>query len=142
MTAKQIIAETAAKHSLPVDLLTVHRRGRSGQRDVVAARNEAMARCRIECGMPYTQIGRIFRRHHSSVIHGVRPLLPVDPTQESRVVRRVPLPPERSGAILIRQARTIGEQARQIAELAGEVERLRAAREDGQGELFAVRRTA
>ncbi len=139
MTARQIQLEVCALHCVAhVDVV-----GKCGRPEVVAARNEAMARCRVELRMSYPQIARLFTKNHSTVMHGIRKHLGAAGEMLSS--------PEPMDRALVRQARMIasqaqmlGEQARQIAALAEEVAELRivAARVAGQRELFAVQRKA
>lgn len=133
MTARQITMEVCAKHEIPPVLML---RG-GNQPEYVAARSEAMARCRNELRMSYPRIGKIFHRHHTTVIHAVQKFDKPEsatPSQQSLERRLVS-----QAQIIGSQARMMGEQARQIEELADEVAALRqlTARKAGQGELFA-----
>jgi hypothetical protein len=139
MTARQIQMEVCARHNVPPEAIE----SRTGCRQIVAARNEVMARWRVELGMSFAEIGRILHRHHTSVIHGVKNYLAANAL--------TPEAPEHLESALVRQARLIasqagmlGEQARQIEALASEIAELRTrvSRESGQGEFFAMRRSA
>jgi len=66
--AHRIIAEVAAAHQLTSADLT----SPSRKQNLVVARHEAMKRIRAELKYSYPQIGRLFRRDHSSVIWAVR----------------------------------------------------------------------
>jgi hypothetical protein len=129
VTAGEIIAEVAAKHGLTPEAL----KSKSNVREIAAARNEAMARCRLETPLSYPSIGRLFKKHHTSVIYAVETSL------HPSLRRGMDLPrTESPDQTAVRQARLIGAQARQIAELSVQVETLslQLARAAGQGELF------
>lgn len=68
-TARDIIAEVASRHGmLARDILGVHR-----SKPVVLARQEAMWRVhRDRPEISFPQLGRLFDRDHSTVIHGIR----------------------------------------------------------------------
>ena len=66
-TIAQIAAEVADKHRISLFDLRSHRRSQP----LVWARQEAMYRCRTETSKSYPQIGRFFRRDHTTVIHAV-----------------------------------------------------------------------
>lgn len=69
MPVKEIVANIAAVHNLPVDALLGPRRDKIA----VAARFAAIWAIRDEYpGMPTTHIGRIFKRDHTSIIHAFR----------------------------------------------------------------------
>lgn len=65
---QRIIAEVAAKHDLTVTSLKGERR----TRPFVRARQEAFYRLRAELRLSFPQIGAIFDRDHTTVLHGVR----------------------------------------------------------------------
>ena len=66
---RQIIAEVCAKHSVGVAQLV----GNQRNRQVSAARQEAMYRMRTETTMSYPQIARrLGRADHSTVMHGIK----------------------------------------------------------------------
>jgi hypothetical protein len=131
MTARQIQMEVAAKHGISRDSMMRS----SNVAPIVAARNEAMFRCRTELAMTFPAIARIFGKHHTSVIHGVR---------SHQATHGIPtdVRPERLEVALVRQAHLIQQQAHQIETLTAELTQLRvfAARTIGQGELFALPR--
>ena len=64
-----ILRNVSKAHGVSIAAL---RGGVSSNRRDSHARFEAMYRMREELKMSYPQIGRIFDRHHSTVIHGVR----------------------------------------------------------------------
>lgn len=68
MTAKDVIAITAAHYSVTSQAIL------SSSRHVLttSARKVAMFLCRDRLGMSYAQIGRIFGRDHSTVMHACR----------------------------------------------------------------------
>lgn len=64
----RIIQEVARKHGvLTEDILS-----RSKSRSFVLARHEAMIRARRETQCSYPELGRIFRRDSSSIVHACR----------------------------------------------------------------------
>lgn len=65
---RQIIADIAAKHRVPVAGLM----GDSRRRKYAWPRQEAYAAVRDAKALSYPQIGAIFGRDHSSVLAGVR----------------------------------------------------------------------
>lgn len=65
---RQIIADIAAKHRVPVAGIM----GTSRRRKYAWPRQEAYAAVRDERGLSYPQIGAIFGRDHTSVLTGVR----------------------------------------------------------------------
>lgn len=67
-TAADILAATAASYGLTPSDLT----GRSLAKDAVAARHTAMRRIRHELAMPYTAIGQMFNRDHTTVIYAIQ----------------------------------------------------------------------
>lgn len=68
MTFLDIIRDVAIKHNVTKDqILGYVRIGR-----VVRARQEAFARVRDDCKLSYPNIGRLFRRDHATIIHGIR----------------------------------------------------------------------
>lgn len=73
-----IIRETALAHGLSADDLT----GYSHQPSIVRARWAAMRICRDRTGASLTAIGRVFNRHHTSVLNGINKL-PIDQKTES-----------------------------------------------------------
>ena len=129
MTGFQIQAEVAARHGISRDDLV---KG-GNQAKFVAARGEAMARCRDELGMSYTRIGRLFRRHHTTVIHAIASHGGPSAAKfvETAVVAR-------QARTIASQGRVIAEQARRIEALAGEIGDLYASglRPHGQQDLF------
>src|SRR5665213_3947434 len=133
MTARQIQMEVAANHGISRESMMRS----SNIAPIVAARNEAIFRCRTELGMSFPMIGRIFGKHHTSVIHAVR-----SHHAASGLPTDVRPGPERLEVSLVRQAVLIHQQARQIETLSSELAQLRtfAARTIGQGELFALPR--
>lgn len=64
----EIIADVAGAHGLPVSALLT----RSQQRSVVYPRQEAMWRLRNAGRWSYPQIGGLFNRDHTTVIHSCR----------------------------------------------------------------------
>lgn len=66
-TIAQIAAEVADKHRISLFDIRSHRRSQP----LVRARQEAMYRCRMETSKSYPQIGRFFKRDHTTVIHAV-----------------------------------------------------------------------
>lgn len=67
VSAAQIIATTAAEFDVTVDEI----KGSSRVRRITVARQEAMSRL-SKHGMSLNQIGRIFARDHTTVLHGIR----------------------------------------------------------------------
>jgi len=131
VTARQIQMEVCAAHGVSRDLLI----DGGNQPKFVAARGEAMNRCRDELGMSAVQIGRLFRRHHTTVLHAIaqyRQRNPAGASHRSLLVRQA--------RVIAEQGHVIAEQARQIEALAGEVERKHEAAQ--QSELFEIRRGA
>ena len=127
MTVRQIQEEVSAQHGISRDDLV---KG-GNQARFVAARNEAMARCREELGMSYPRIGQLFRRHHTTVIHAIANHRAERPANlEKAVVRQA--------RIIAGQGRVIAEQAKRIEALSGEVGDLYASgmRAHGQQDLF------
>ena len=67
LNCREIIAEVAAKHSVPVaDILSD---GKSHA--IIPARHEAMYRCVAETELSLPAIGRIFHRDHTSIGNAV-----------------------------------------------------------------------
>ena len=65
---RDIIAEVADEFQLfPSDIVSHKRRSK-----IVAARHKAMWRARQETDASFLKLARIFKRDHSTVIHGVR----------------------------------------------------------------------
>lgn len=65
---RDIIAETAAKHRVPVkDMLSP-----SHKRPLVRARWEAYHRCRHEARQSLPAIAKQFRRDHTTILYGIR----------------------------------------------------------------------
>jgi chromosomal replication initiation ATPase DnaA len=67
VAAKQIQREVAAEHNMTRE--TMLYRGNSPGK--VKARKSAMLRCRLELGMGYADIGRVFNMHHTTVTHHI-----------------------------------------------------------------------
>ena len=65
---RRIVAEVAAKNDIGFHTLLSSNRTHK----VAHARQEAMLRLRRETDLSLPQIGRIFKRDHSTVIHGIR----------------------------------------------------------------------
>jgi len=66
--AMAIVCEVAEAHGLtPRDLL-----GRSRMRPITRARMTAYAEIRDRLGYSYPEIGMIFGRDHTTILHGVR----------------------------------------------------------------------
>ncbi len=63
-----IIVATCERHG--ISLVDVVSKGRS--LPLVACRQEAMARVAIETNLSLPSVGKIFRRHHATIIHAVR----------------------------------------------------------------------
>lgn len=68
MTSKEIVAQVAARHGVSVDDLI----GPSRQRTITRARHEAMWLMRQATTRSLPSIGRVFRRHHTTVLFGIR----------------------------------------------------------------------
>jgi len=69
LTMREIIKQVAGKHRVTVNDILSERRARN----VVAARHEAMWRCKMETTNSLPHIGRVFGgRDHSTVIHAVK----------------------------------------------------------------------
>ncbi len=65
---RDIIAEVADEFQLfPSDIVSHKRRSK-----IVAARHKAMWRARQETDASFLKLARIFKRDHTTVIHGVR----------------------------------------------------------------------
>ncbi len=65
---RDIIAEVADEFQLfPSDIVSHKRRSK-----IVSARHKAMWRARQETDASYLKLARIFKRDHTTVIHGVR----------------------------------------------------------------------
>jgi chromosomal replication initiator protein len=65
---RDIIAEVADEFQLfPSDIVSHKRRSK-----IVSARHKAMYRARQETDASYLKLARIFKRDHTTVIHGVR----------------------------------------------------------------------
>ena len=65
---RDIIAEVADEfHLFPSDIVSHKRRSK-----IVKARHKAMWRARQETNASYLKLARIFKRDHSTIIHGVR----------------------------------------------------------------------
>ena len=68
MFIRDIIAEVADEFQLfPSDIVSHKRRSK-----IVKARQKAMWRARQETDASYLKLARIFKRDHTTVIHGVR----------------------------------------------------------------------
>lgn len=68
-SVRQIIAETAADHRIPVDEMLSERR----QRHLVYARQDAMWRIRQQTTFSLPRIGGFFGgMDHTTVLHGIR----------------------------------------------------------------------
>lgn len=68
MFIRDIIAEVADEFQLfPSDIVSHKRRSK-----IVKARHKAMWRARQETNASYLKLARIFKRDHTTVIHGVR----------------------------------------------------------------------
>ena len=68
MFIRDIIAEVADEFQLfPSDIVSHKRRSK-----IVKARHKAMWRARQETDASYLKLARIFKRDHTTVIHGVR----------------------------------------------------------------------
>jgi len=68
MTAKDIIAQTADRYGIkPSKIL-----GRNNARVASIPRQAAMAAVQSELGYSLPRIGRIFKRHHTTVLFGIR----------------------------------------------------------------------
>jgi hypothetical protein len=132
MTARQIQMEVCALRGVSRDKLI----NGGNQPKLVAARGEAMARCRDELGMSYPQIGRLFGRHHTTVIHAIAKYRgEPDAAQDDPVLKRAVA---RQARVIAEQGRVIAAQAKQLEALAGEVGELCAAGlRPSQQELFA-----
>lgn len=65
---RQIVIEVATKHGFTVNEMVSHRRARP----LVIARHEAMWRCFKETPCSLPQIGRLFDRDHTTVLHAIR----------------------------------------------------------------------
>jgi hypothetical protein len=142
MTARQIQMEVCATHGITHYMLI-----KGGEAKFVQARGEAMVRCHEELGMSYPQIGRLFQRHHTTVIHAIA-RYSRGPVPDRRYTATAPDSLERAlvrqARIIASQGRTIADQSKQIEELAGEVEELCAAgmRTTEQRELFHQEKSA
>jgi hypothetical protein len=147
MTGRQIQAQVCALHSISLHDLV----NGGNQANLVAARSEAMARCRWELGMSYPRIGRLFGRHHTTVIHAIGKYRqgqdrPTAPNIEHAMIRRARVVEAAHNPALehalVRQARVIEWQGRMITEQAKQLEVLAAevgelcAGGNGQQELF------
>lgn len=64
----RMVEEVAAKHRLTVPIIM----GTSRDVASVAARHEAWWTVWRETGLSYPRLGALFRRDHSSILHGVR----------------------------------------------------------------------
>lgn len=63
----RILHAVAQQHNLkPEDII-----GESRRRCVIVARHEVFYRLRMDLAMSYTKIGGLFRRDHSTVMHGI-----------------------------------------------------------------------
>lgn len=67
MTPEEIIDRIAAAHHFTADDL----RGPSRRAPIVRARHTAMYALREHTDLSYPKIGRLFNRHHTSVLHAV-----------------------------------------------------------------------
>lgn len=116
MTARQITLEVCTARNVSKD--AVMRPGRTP--DLVAARAEIMARCRDELQMTLPQIGRLFRKHHTTVLHAIE--------QHRRKAAAAPVETDMllQARRIATRARSLADQACQIETLALEIARLRA----------------
>jgi hypothetical protein len=116
VTARQIQMEVCTIHQISPEKLI----NGGNKAEFVAARGEAMARCREELGMSYTHIGRLFRKHHTTVLYAIGKY------HEKHGLNGHPNPDvERSlERALVKQARVIASQGRVIAEQAKQLEAL------------------
>ncbi len=95
MTAKQIIAEVAAAHSIPAIHLT---KRLNSHPEVVRARADAARRIRAEVGMSLPQIGRLMGLHHSTVLYHCKGITPREDHMDT--IHRMALSSKRlSGAL-------------------------------------------
>jgi hypothetical protein len=70
-SAKRIVVEIAKNHGLPVATIL----GPTTMANIVAARHEAMAEVYVRCpGMSLPDIGRLFNRDHTTILHAIRKL--------------------------------------------------------------------
>lgn len=117
----RVIWEVCARHNVTRDaVLTKDRRP-----PVVAARNEAMFRCRIELEAGWLTIGREFGRHHTTAVSAVRQYLASQGKSfacASRPGGRRSQPRADLCGKILGQARIIAAQAHTIAEQARQIE--------------------
>jgi chromosomal replication initiator protein len=64
----RIVSDVAAEHRLPAEALL----GRRRTRNIAQARWQAMAEIRARFGDSTNQIGRLFGRDHTTVVHGLQ----------------------------------------------------------------------
>jgi len=67
-TAKDIIAQTADRYGTKPSVIL----GRNSARVASVPRQAAMAAVQRDLGYSLPRIGRIFKRHHTTVLHGIR----------------------------------------------------------------------
>lgn len=67
MIPEDLISRIAAAYEISIE--DIH--GRSHRPEIVRARHAAMYLIREHTELSYPQIGRLFNRHHTSVLHGV-----------------------------------------------------------------------
>ena len=67
---RAIIKEEAENGGVDIEVLL--KPGRRGTVNTIAVRHKAMYRARSETGLPYKTLGKLFYRHHATVIHGYR----------------------------------------------------------------------
>jgi len=68
MTAKAIIAQTADRYGTKPSVIL----GRNSARVASIPRQAAMAAVQRDLGYSLPRIGRIFKRHHTTVLFGIR----------------------------------------------------------------------
>ena len=66
--AHGIVVTVAGQHGVTVQEMLSHRK----DRQLCKARWEAMHRIRKETALSLPQIAHIFRRHHTTIMHGIR----------------------------------------------------------------------
>lgn len=82
-----VIAEVSRSTGVPESAILSNRR----QPHIVRPRHMAMAICRDYCGASYAEIGRAFRRHHTTVMYAmsrIGPLSDADLNDMEDIARR------------------------------------------------------
>ncbi len=107
-TWKDIQSEVAFEYSMSRQALLY----KGSSKGKVAARREAMHRCRVELGMSFPDIGRAFNMHHTTVMHHIGSVRPVARLSLSEL-----------RAVVRQQAGIIDAQTKHIAALSASLER-------------------